>query len=116
LDISWTYTPDIGATVEVEYSLDYGFTWVHIATVSTTETPKTSWTTPATGYYNTVYIRITSTKGMTRTSEPFSIGTKSTGSVASQQSGYSVANYPNPANGVTTISFELGTASSVTLS
>lgn len=116
LGISWTYTPDIGTSVNVEYSLDYTLTWVHIATVLVSESPNTTWTTPMTGFYNPVFIRVTSTKGMTRNSTPFSIGTViSSVDNDATTSGYSVSNYPNPAATQTTISFVLPVMSDVTL-
>ncbi|MDP4200547.1 MAG: ice-binding family protein [Bacteroidota bacterium] len=116
LGISWTYTPDIGTSVEVEYSLDYMVTWSHIATVPVTESPNsTAWLTTASGYYNPVFIRVTSSLGMTRLSSAFSIG--SSASVASEASknGYSVSNYPNPASSQTTIKLILPVPSDVTL-
>lgn len=116
LGISWTYTPDIGTAVNVEYSLDYGASWVLIATVQTTDAPMTTWTTPMYNYYNPVFIRVTSTKGMTRASSPFSIGTLvSSVSIDAATNGYSVSNYPNPANNETTINFVLPTSNTVTL-
>lgn len=116
LGISWTYTPDIGTSVNVEYSLDYTATWVHIATVLVSESPNTTWMTPMTGYYNPVFVRVTSTKGMTRASSPFSIGnTISSVSNDAATNGYSVSTYPNPANNQTTISFVLPVQSNVAL-
>ena len=115
LGISWTYTPDIGTSVEVEYSFDYTATWHHIATVQVSESPNTSWTTPMTGYYNPVFIRVTSTKGMTRTSSPFSIGQSASVYTDASKNGYSISNYPNPAGSQTTINFVLPVASDVTL-
>ncbi len=115
LGISYTFTPDIGTSVEVEYSLDYTTTWGHIATLSTSEATSTSWTTPPTGYYNPVFIRVTSSKGMTRTSGPFSIGPQAGVAYTSQKDGYSLTNYPNPVIGETKISFVLPVANDVTL-
>ncbi len=115
LGISYTFTPDIGPTVEVEYSLDYTLTWGHIATLNTAETPNASWMTVPTGYYNPVFIRITSSTGKTRTSGPFSIGTSAGVTYTSQKDGYSLTNYPNPVNGKTNISFVLPVASNVSL-
>jgi len=104
LGISWTYTPDIGTSVNVEYSLDYTATWVPIATVQITDPQNTTWTTPMTGFYNPVFVRVTSTKGMTRASSPFSIGTQvSSVPVDVASNGYSVSNYPNPANDQTVL-------------
>ena len=113
LGISYTFTPDIGTTVEVEYSLDFTVTWGHIATLSTTETQSTSWTTPPTGHYNPVFIRITSSKGMTRTSGPFSIGPLAGVANTSQKDGYSLTNYPNPVGSLTTINFIIPVSSDV---
>ncbi|MBL0321754.1 MAG: T9SS type A sorting domain-containing protein [Ignavibacteria bacterium] len=100
--INWTYTGDIGTSVNVEVSLDYTATWMHIATVPTASAPHASWVTPSSGFFNPVFIRVTSTKGMTRASLPFSIGTVT--SVESDLSalGYTVSNYPNPTGGQTT--------------
>jgi hypothetical protein len=115
LGISWTYTPEIGNSVEVEYSLDYMVTWNHIASVLVAESPDaTTWITTPSGFYNPVFVRVTSSLGMSRIAAAFSIG--SSASVASHSNGYSLSNYPNPTNGVTNISFELSTASSVTVS
>jgi len=117
LEITWAFTPDIGTSVDVEYSLDYTATWQQIATIPVTESPNsTAWQTTATGYHNPVFIKVTSSKGMTLTSIPFSIGTLPA-SVASEasQNGYSVSNYPNPAGEQTTISFVLPVESNVTL-
>jgi len=116
LGISWAYTPDIGTSVEVEYSLDNMFTWGHVATVPTTESPNAAtWMTPTIGYYYPVYIRVTSSKGMTLTSIPFSIGSNASVSSGASQNGYSVSNYPNPVSEQTTISIELPVRSDVTL-
>ncbi|MBC8124399.1 MAG: DUF3494 domain-containing protein [Candidatus Kapabacteria bacterium] len=116
LTIDWTYTPEIGTSVNVEYSLDYTATWNHIATVQTVDIQRTTWITPMGGFYNPVFIRVTSSLGMTRASQPFSIGTVT--SVASEASalGYSVSNSPNPASSQTVFHVVLPTASNVTLS
>jgi hypothetical protein len=119
LEITWTFTPPIGTSVDVEYSLDYTATWQQIATVPVTESSNsnsTAWQTTDTGYHNPVFIKVTSSLGMTLTSIPFSIGSAPS-SVASEasQNGYSVSNYPNPASEQTTISFELPVRSDVTL-
>ena len=115
LEISWTFTPNVGTSFEVEYSLDAMLTWSHIATVQVLESPSTSWTTPLTGYDNPSFIRVTSSLGMTKTSAAFSIGTPSSVSSGASKNGYSVSNYPNPASGQTTINFELPIASDVTV-
>jgi hypothetical protein len=115
LVINWTYTPDIGTSVEVEYSLDDMITWGHVATVQVSGSPSTLWATPLTGHYNPVFIRVTSSDGMTRTSEPFSIGSNAAVTSASQKDGYSLTNYPNPVSGETNISFVLPVASDVML-
>jgi len=115
LEITWAFTPPIGTSVSVEYSLDYTTTWQPIATIPVTESPNsTAWVTTASGYYNPVFIRVTSSEGMTLTSIPFSIGSAPS-SVASNASGngYSMSNYPNPASEQTTISFELPVRSDV---
>ncbi|MEO5928796.1 MAG: ice-binding family protein [Candidatus Kapaibacterium sp.] len=116
LGISWTFTPDIGESMEVEYTLDYTATWVHIATVQTSGATSTSWMTTPTGYHNAVFIRITSSKGMTRTSEPFSIGSPVAGvDISQRMNGYSVSNYPSPARGEVNFSFALPVAGDVLL-
>lgn len=115
LGINWTYTPDIGTSVEVEYSLDYTTTWSHIATVLVSESSNTSWVTVPTGYYNPVFIRVTSSKGMTRTSSPFSIGTNASVTSNASNNGYFVSNYPNPAASQTTFNMVLPVTSDVTL-
>ncbi|HLP27819.1 MAG TPA: ice-binding family protein [Candidatus Didemnitutus sp.] len=114
--INWTYTGDIGTAVNVEYSLDYTATWVLIATVPVTDAPYASWVTPPSGSFNPVFIRVTSTKGMTRASLPFSIGIVT--SVESDLSalGYSVSNYPNPTNIHTTFRVTLPVAGAASLS
>ncbi|HET6402368.1 MAG TPA: ice-binding family protein [Candidatus Kapabacteria bacterium] len=119
LEITWTFTPPIGTSVDVEYSLDYTTTWQPIATVPVTESSNsnsTAWQTTATGYYNPVFIKVTSSLGMTLTSIPFSIGTAPS-SVGSNTVGneYSISNYPNPASEQTTINFELPVRSDVKL-
>ncbi|MFI5200795.1 MAG: ice-binding family protein [Candidatus Kapaibacterium sp.] len=116
LEITWAYTPDIGTSVNVEYSLDYTTTWNPIATVPVTESPNsTAWMTTASGYYNPVFIRVTSSKGMTVTSIPFSIGSNASVASDAARNGYSVSNYPNPADEKTTISFVLPVRSDVRL-
>lgn len=116
LGIAWAYTPDIGTSVEVEYSLDFTATWIHIATVQVVDEPSTTWLTPEVGFYNPVFVRVTSSKGMTRASMPFSIGTPGTSDVAAETTnGYSIANYPNPANASTSVSFTIPTPSFVTI-
>ncbi len=112
LNIAWTFTPDIGPMMMIEFTTDGGLNWNAIQTVNVNETTSVNWTTPMTGNYPVVQIRITSTKGMTRTSEPFSIG--ATNSVSSLSAlGYALSNYPNPVSDMTTISFTLPVAGSV---
>jgi len=113
LNIAWTFTPDIGPSMVVAFLLNSQSQWTTLATVTTSESSSAMWMTPATGYYPAVLIRITSTNGMTKTSDPFSIG--SNASVASEASsnGYSVSNYPNPANSQTTFNIVLPTGSDV---
>jgi hypothetical protein len=116
LGISWTFTPDIGTSVTVEYSLDNSTTWNTIGTVPVTTSPNsTTWQTSSIGYHNPVYIRVISTEGMTATSFPFSIGSNASVFSEASQNGYSVSNYPNPAREQTTISFVLPVESDVTL-
>ena len=116
LGISWAFTPDIGTSVDVEYSLDGMYTWSPVATVPVSESPNsTTWQTVANGYHNPVYLRVTSTKGMTATSAAFSIGSLASVSSEPARIGYSISNYPNPASGQTTITFELPVGSDVTL-
>lgn len=115
LGISWTFTPDIGSFVDVEYSLDGMATWTKITSVIISDPQSTSWTTPMTGNYNPVYIRVTSEDGMTRTSAPFRISTTSAVVSEAETNGYSVSNYPNPASTHTTINFVLPKSSDVTL-
>ena len=116
LGISWTYTPDIGTSVQVDYSLDNMSTWLPIGTVPVTQSPNsTVWQTTATGYYNPVYIRVTSSEGMTATSIPFSIGSLASVASDAAMNGYSISNYPNPANEQTMIDFVLPIRSDVTL-
>jgi hypothetical protein len=105
VNISWTFTPDIGASVDVEYSLDSAHTWAPIATVSTSESPSVMWTTPASGSYSAAFIRVTSTKGMKRVSDAFRIGTVAAVGDRGAVAGYSVAIFPNPASDVATIEF-----------
>jgi hypothetical protein len=114
LGISWSYTGDIGTTVEVEYSFD-GITWNHIATLPVTDQPSTTWMTPVTGSYPTAYIRVTSSKGMTKTSAPFSIGLTNAVSLNAATSGYSVSNYPNPATDRMMINFVIPVQSEVSI-
>jgi hypothetical protein len=115
LGISWTYTPDIGTSVVVEYTLDFMVTWHHIATVPVSELSSTTWTTPTTGYYNPVFIRVTSSLGMTRTSIAFSIGSTASVSYEASKDGYSVSNYPNPASDMTMLNVTLPVASDVSV-
>ncbi|MBK7575818.1 MAG: hypothetical protein IPI24_00100 [Ignavibacteria bacterium] len=116
LGIGWTYTPDIGTSVDVEYSLDYTASWTKIATVPVTDVPTTEWITPVNGYFNPVFIRLTSTKGMTRTSPPFSIGSSvSSVPLADADNGYSVSCYPNPVNNEATVNIVLPSSSAVRL-
>lgn len=114
LGISWTFTPEIGSNMHVEYTTDNGLTWTAIGDVTVNESTSTTWMTPLAGYYPAVQIRITSSLGMTRTSEPFSIGT--TQSVGKLQAlGYALSNYPNPVKDQTTISFTVPVYGSVAL-
>lgn len=115
LGISWTYTPDIGTYVVVEYTLDFMVTWHQIATVPVSELSSTTWTTPMTGFYNPVFIRVTSSLGMTRTSIAFSIGTTASVSYEASKDGYSVSNYPNPAADMTMLNVTLPITSDVSL-
>jgi len=113
--ISWTYTPEIGTSVEVEYSLDASGVWYRIATMPTSETPFTSWTTPSDGPHNPAFIRVRSTLGMVRVSKPFTIGVSITGVNEHVASGYSVSSAPNPAFNSTQIVFAIPAAMDVVL-
>jgi len=117
LGITWTFTKPIGNSVKVEYSLDYTKTWQPIATVPVTESPNsTAWITTASGYYNPVFIRVTSSGGDSLTSIPFSIGSAPAAvSANAVGNGLAISNYPNPASEQTTINFELPVRSDVTL-
>lgn len=112
LGIRWTYTGDIGTHVSVEYSFDGMQTWSAIATIPTATSPNTQWMTPANGSYPQVFIRVTSSKGMTVFSIPFSISTVA--SISDEmKAGYELSNHPNPASASTTIRFVLPVASDV---
>jgi hypothetical protein len=108
MEISWTFTPDIGTSIDVEYSLDNGITWTNIATLPTSAPPNVMWTTPASGTYTAAFIRVKSTLGMQRMSEVFRIGAP-IASVADNDKakGYSIMNFPNPASSATTIRFQV---------
>jgi hypothetical protein len=116
LGISWTFTPDIGTSVDVQYSLDNAATWNSIAIVQVSDPQNTSWTTPMVGQFNPVYIRVTSSNGATRASSPFSIGV-TTGLLDDEvQSGYVVSSYPNPAGDLVTVQFTMPVSNNVALS
>lgn len=115
LGISWTFTPDIGSFVKVEYSLDGMATWNTIATVLISDPANTVWTTPITGVYPAAFIRVTSEDGMTRTSAPFSISPIAAIVSDASSIGYELSNYPNPASSQTTIGFVLPVQSDVTM-
>ncbi len=116
LGISWAFTPDIGTSVQVEYSFDNMGTWSTIATVPVTTSPNsTTWQTTALGYQNPVYIRVTSSEGMTAISIPFSIGLLASVSSNASINEFSISNYPNPAREQTTINFVLPIRSDVAL-
>lgn len=114
--INWTYSGDIGTSVNVEVSLDYTATWIHVATVPTTSAPYASWITPSSGSFNPVFIRVTSTKGMTRASLPFSIGIVTAVESDLSMLGYSVSSYPNPTSSQTTFRVTIPNAGIVSLS
>lgn len=97
LGIDWTYTPDIGTTVELEYSLDGMANWNHIATQTVTDAPTATWTTIASGYVNPVFIRITSSNGKSAVTTAFSIGTEASVSTTTSLGGFMASNFPNPA-------------------
>lgn len=107
MQISWTYTPDIGTSVDVEYSLDSAITWAKIATVPAGEQPSVMWTTPVAGTYDAAFIRVTSTLGMRRMSDAFRIGTIAGVNSRGSAEGFSIMMFPNPAGGITTIRFLL---------
>ena len=114
LGIRWTSTGDIGTHVDVAYSLDGMQNWNAVGTIPTAVSPNTQWTTPASGTYAPVYIRVTSSKGMTITSIPFSIS--SVASISAETiAGYSLSNHPNPAGASTTIRFVLPVATDVSV-
>ncbi|CAN5480508.1 hypothetical protein BH10BAC6_BH10BAC6_16380 [soil metagenome] len=115
IGISWTFTPDIGTSVEVEYSLDASGVWYHIATLPVTESPFTSWTTPNDGPHNPAFIRVRSTRGMVRVSSPFTIGSPTSVSDAQAAAGYNVSSYPNPAFNNAQIAFAIPVATDVLL-
>jgi hypothetical protein len=114
LGISWTLTPNIGNSVRVEVSLDGMATWTTIANNPVSDT-QTYWMTTYTGYYYPVYVRVTSSEGMSLTSIPFSIGSSAAVTYNTSKNGYSVSNYPNPATSQTTINAVLPVSSDVTL-
>ncbi len=114
LGIAWTYTPDIGSTVLVEYLLNNANNWQTVTTVPVEQT-STTWVTPATGYYPIVYIRVTGSKGMSRTSSAFSIGNQNAVANDPKALGYALSNYPNPVSGATTISFALPVRAQATI-
>lgn len=114
LGISWTYTPEIGSNMHVEFTTDNGITWATIQNVTVSEATRANWITPSTGNYPAVQIRITSSMGMTRTSQPFAIGSQQSVSDVSVL-GYSVSNYPNPVTDQTTISFTIPVSTRVTI-
>jgi hypothetical protein len=114
LGISWTLTPNIGNSVRVEVSLDGMATWTTIANNPVSDT-QTYWMTTYTGYYYPVYVRVTSSEGMSLTSIPFSIGSSAAVTYNTSKNGYSVSNYPNPATSQTTINTVLPVSSDVTL-
>lgn len=116
LGISWTFTPDIGPAVTVEYTLDNGATWIHIATVSTSGPQSTTWRTPAVGSFSPVFVRVRSARGMEATSIPFSISSTASVSAETSTAGYSLSSYPNPASGETTVSIILPVAAEIRLS
>ena len=113
MDISWTFTPDIGTSVNVEYSLDSGKTWTMIATIPTNVNQNVTWTTPANGSYRAAFIRVTSSAGMQRMSEAFRIGSIAAVDDRGSVAGYSITNFPNPASEATTIEFLLPVRSAV---
>ncbi|MBK6759671.1 MAG: DUF3494 domain-containing protein [Ignavibacteria bacterium] len=114
--IIWTYSGDIGTSVNVEVSLDYTATWMHVATVPTTSAPYASWVTPSSGFFNPVFIRVTSTKGMTRASLPFSIGIVTAVETDLSELGYAISSYPNPTGSQTTFRVNIPQAGFATLS
>lgn len=116
VNISWTFTPDIGTSVDVEYSLNNGNSWTKIATVPTSEPPTVMWTTPSSGSYDAAFIRVTSTLGMQRVSDAFSIGSIAAADNPASVEGYSIMNFPNPVRGATTITFQLPVRSFVNIS
>ncbi len=109
MQISWTYTPDIGTSVDVEYSLDSGNTWTWIATVPTNGLQSVTWTTPASGTYDAALIRVTSTLGMRRISDAFRIGTIAGIDDRGVAEGYAITMSPNPVAGIVTIGFTIPT-------
>jgi hypothetical protein len=117
IDISWTFTPEIGPSVTVEYSLDGGYSWNLIGVVPTSGAQSIRWTTPATGYYQMALVRVTSTMGMQRTSDAFTIGSPIAAvRNAGASSGFSITSFPNPASGATTIRFMLPTRGTARIS
>ncbi|MBK9181524.1 MAG: T9SS type A sorting domain-containing protein [Ignavibacteria bacterium] len=114
--INWTFTGEIGTSVNVEVSLDYTATWMHVATVPTTSAPYASWVTPSSGFFNPVFIRVTSTKGMTRASVPFSIGIVTAVETDLSELGYAISSYPNPTASQTTFRVNIPQAGFATLS
>ncbi len=114
--INWTYTGEIGTSVNVEVSLDYTATWMHVATVPTASAPYASWVTPSSGFFNPVFIRVTSTKGMTRASLPFSIGIVTAVETDLSELGYAISSYPNPTGSQTTFRVNIPQAGFATLS
>lgn len=115
LGIDWTFTPEIGPNVVVEYLLNAQSQWTTITTVSTSQPQTANWMTTSTGYHPSVHIRVTSTDGMTRTSAPFSIGQPASVEGTLRAQGYALSNYPNPVSQNTTISFTLPVTGDATL-
>lgn len=118
LGIEWIYTPEIGDSVTIEYSIDYTASWSPVTIVRTSDSSRTSWMTLPTGYYNPVFIRVSGANGIYRVSAPFSIGTSTTSVEADASAyGFDISNYPNPTTDATTIAvqFPTPTHASVTL-
>ncbi|MDP4220299.1 MAG: Omp28-related outer membrane protein [Bacteroidota bacterium] len=117
--VTWTTNGgNVGANLIVEYSMDNGTTWTAIGSPVLPTVTSVDWTTPATGYSASAFVRVRSADADKQTVSgsfgPFTIG-QSAGVYMTSANGYSITNYPNPFGGATTIKFELPIRTYVTI-
>lgn len=115
ITITWSASGNLGTTFTLSYSTDNQI-FTDVATDIATSASSYTWTTLS-GYHPTVYLKLTSETGATKSFGPFQIGAPASvgGSEASSLTAIE-GNYPNPFRVTTKIDFLMAEQGHATLS